>query len=786
MKRILNYEIAAYLILIAISLLMRIWDLGDRSFGYDESLHAYYSYQLSQGAGFHHSPLMHGPLQFHGIAVLFFLFGDSDYTARLLSAIFGTALVAIPYFFRDRLGYAGAFLCSLMLAFSPMMFFYSRYARNDIIMAVWTLAIITLIWRYFDEGKTKYLYSIAAILALSFATKETTFIVLFITIGYLAIISSTDWITWLLRRPRQAIGNNENAEHQYIGLSRYTNCEFCGTHVNFSEDICSNCGTHLTTQSEDSDTTDRMKSLYLFQYGKSSNRHSLSGFSRAGVLLIILVTLSAPQLSAVFSALQSGLSGCASELHTLEKGVPLANGCKDGLLGKGIILANMPSLTLTNGPVGAPAGDILFTLFGTTITKGMAIAGILVAGILWLSVLLGTSWHKTIWVKCAVIFYTLWILLHTTFLTNMAGIGSGVWQSLGYWLMQQGEQRGSQPWYYYFVVTPIYETLPLVISLIAIIYYVVRGNNFSRFLVYWLVLTLIIYSWAGEKMPWLVVNITLPMIIISGKFLGDMLTTIPWHTIAKKGGLYLILIPPALIYLCLMQIFSSGDHMNSRGFLSLWIQVATIITLLGTTIFIFWRIKLSNGLVLCLFSVSLLLFTIGIRTGWHANYINEDVPKEMIVYAQGSPDVSDVINKIQHLPQKNTDIQKIKLTVDKDIYWGMLWDIRRFSDVEYADVSQISEPPESSVLIISDQNEQAVSPYIEKYDEQEDFLYLWWPGEGYKPCTSPDANNCFDLNKILPNMVNRDTWRNLMDYYLFRKTNTEAMFHNAIAYFDHK
>ena len=116
----------------------------------------------------------------------------------------------------------------------------------------------------------------------------------------------------------------------------------------------------------------------------------------------------------------------------------------------------------------------------------------------------------------------------------------------------------------------------------------------------------------------------------------------------------------------------------------------------------------------------------------------------------------------------------------------MLWDIRKFSDVEYADISQISEPPESSVLIISDRNEQAVRPYIGKYDEQKDFLYLWWPGEAYKPCMSPDANNCLDLNKILPNMVNRDTWKNLMNYYLFRKTNTEAMFHNAIAYFDHK
>ena len=446
----------------------------------------------------------------------------------------------------------------------------------------------------------------------------------------------------------------------------------------------------------------------------------------------------------------------------------------------------MPSLTLVNGPVGAPAGDALFSLYGTTVTKGMAIAGILAGGILWLSMLLGTSWHRTIWIRCATIFYIIWILLYTTFLTNLTGVGSGVWQSLGYWLMQQGEQRGSQPWYYYFVVAPIYETLPLIISLAAVIYYIVKGDRFSRFLVYWLVLTLIIYSWAGEKMPWLLVNITLPMVIISGKFLGDIVIAIPWRAISKNDGLYLMLITPFLLYLCLMQFLSGSDQENSIEFLTFWAQLATIITLLVMTLFIFRRIKIANGLMLCILSVSIVLFAIGIRSGWQASYHNGDVPKEMIVYAQGSQDVAMVVNRIQDLSQNNIDPHNLRLTVDKDIYWGMLWNIRKFINIDYADVSQMTETPEASVLIISDRNEQKVKPYIEKYDEKEEFLYLWWPGEEYKPCASPDMTSCLSLDKALSNILNRDKWRNFMNYYLFRKTDAQAMFHNAIAYFDDK
>ena len=40
----------------------------------------------------------------------------------------------------------------MLLAFSPAMLYYSRFARNDILMAVWALGIVIAMWRYLDEG----------------------------------------------------------------------------------------------------------------------------------------------------------------------------------------------------------------------------------------------------------------------------------------------------------------------------------------------------------------------------------------------------------------------------------------------------------------------------------------------------------------------------------------------------------------------------------------------------------------------------------------------------------
>ena len=213
-----HWEVAAYALLILVAASMRFWDLGARAIGYDESLHLYYSFRLAEGLGYQHNPLSHGPFQYHGIAAMFFLFGDSEFTARLPAAIFGTVLVGLPYFFRSHLGRAGALVTAVLLAFSPMMLFYSRYARNDIFMAVWTLGLIILLWRYMVEGKPRYLYLSALALAMAFATKETTFFVVGILGSYLLIVAAKDWVPWLLRRPAAAGIGADQPDDEY----RYT------------------------------------------------------------------------------------------------------------------------------------------------------------------------------------------------------------------------------------------------------------------------------------------------------------------------------------------------------------------------------------------------------------------------------------------------------------------------------------------------------------------------------------------------------------------------------------
>jgi uncharacterized protein (TIGR03663 family) len=71
----------------------------------------------------------------------------------------------------------------VVLAITPTVLYFSRFAREDIYFAAITLGLVVAIFRFLDRPRAAGPTIIGVILALAFATKETTFI----TSGLLAI-----------------------------------------------------------------------------------------------------------------------------------------------------------------------------------------------------------------------------------------------------------------------------------------------------------------------------------------------------------------------------------------------------------------------------------------------------------------------------------------------------------------------------------------------------------------------------------------------------------------------
>jgi uncharacterized protein (TIGR03663 family) len=178
MKR--RWEVAGYALLVAGALAVRLIGLADRPFHHDESQDAYFSWLLFTEGDYEYQPILHGPLRFYLTSAMYVLFGDSDFTARLAPALMGTLMVPLPYLLRDQIGRVAAFAAAVALAFGPSYLYYSRFAREDIYIACITLALLTVTFRFLDRPRAHQPALIGALLALSFATKESTFITVFV------------------------------------------------------------------------------------------------------------------------------------------------------------------------------------------------------------------------------------------------------------------------------------------------------------------------------------------------------------------------------------------------------------------------------------------------------------------------------------------------------------------------------------------------------------------------------------------------------------------------------
>ena len=170
------WELIGYGLIFLAALAMRLWDLDGRAYHYDETIHAFDSWSLANGDGYLHSPWSHGPFLYHLSAVAIFIFGDNLASPRLPTVLFGAALVVMPWFLRHRLGMWGALAAAAMLAFSPSLFYFSRFIRNDVLTLVFDLALVISMWRFLETRRNVWLFVAAAALALGFSSKETTFI----------------------------------------------------------------------------------------------------------------------------------------------------------------------------------------------------------------------------------------------------------------------------------------------------------------------------------------------------------------------------------------------------------------------------------------------------------------------------------------------------------------------------------------------------------------------------------------------------------------------------------
>ncbi len=703
----LNWEKLAWIALVLLAFLLRVYDVGARTMSHDESLHTTYSYNLYNGVGFRHDPLMHGPLLFHLTALSYFIFGPSDFSARFPVVLLGTGVVAMMWWARSWLGKLGAFLTAVMFTLSPSVLFHSRYIRHDLYAIFFALAVIILIFRYIQQGEIRLLVAMAAMLGLLYTTKEVAFIYVIILISYLVLV--------LLGRI--LIGNWQQKGYKWPFLATLALGGLFLVYPMY-ESIHAPVGQVVRSSSLGMPVWPMLilavgllgVAFWLLFKGFGSEKvHKWREFD----VTVWVVTLSGPLFAAFFIKI---FGGNPSSIHFNN---PLA---PDTMTAAVVFVVMWAAFTLLGAWWASAKGYFQAYLGG-----------------------LG-------------LYYGLMLLFFTTFFTNGGGIATGLVGALGYWLSQQEVARGGQPWFYYVMLVPLYEFIPMLLSAVATVGVLVRifrrqpvdasltddaaaGQSvrdlWVLYLVWWIALTWGAYTWAGEKMPWLVTHFATPMSILAGWWLAWKLKAIPWRRVWDQGGVWVLLASPiwlVVFYEVLRQKPFQGKSLEALSQTMAALMGAVVLILLGW--FLYRKMKavgwtLSGRLVLLSLLGVLALFWV--RTSFLLTYVNYDYPIEPLVYAHGTPDIKIVVHDLQEISRRTVGENALAFVYDNETTWPFEWYFRDFPNKKFVGASLTREAlKDAPVVLVGIENEGKAKPFLGKKYYRIEYRQIWWPKETYK------------------------------------------------------
>ncbi|WAI00583.1 flippase activity-associated protein Agl23 [Methanogenium organophilum] len=185
-----------FLVIFIVALILRFFILDLKLFHHDEAVHAWFSFKLLTEGSYVYDPVYHGPLLYYTTASMFALFGDSDLVGRIVPALLGSLMVLLvwPIY---RLGYLekyGALIAALFLAISPDMVYFSRFLRNDIFIAFFTLLLLVALLYYLEYGQRRYVVVAALAAGLGCCSKENMPIILLIFGVFLLAAVMLKWV----------------------------------------------------------------------------------------------------------------------------------------------------------------------------------------------------------------------------------------------------------------------------------------------------------------------------------------------------------------------------------------------------------------------------------------------------------------------------------------------------------------------------------------------------------------------------------------------------------------
>jgi len=785
----------AIVLLLTFAFWSRFYRLGDKPLHHDESLFAYYSLNLSQTGKYIYIPMLHGPFMLDVNALVYILLGDSDFTLRFATACLGMGILFLLFAYRNRLGTVGFLATLVLVVISPTLMYYSRFFRHDIPLAFFCLLALWFYIKFFTEGKGWALLWGTVCTMMLICIKENSLIFLFTIATFAVLLFVVDLLKGL--------------HAKRIGWKALKEAYRLSLHSNFLWILLVNLILWAV--------------VFIFYNGifeqvfhelfstKAFFSLSAPWWHYAVVLIAFLISYFILTLLHTWTHERYGEDALLSRVY---KAV-LHN--KIYLL-VGIIIALLAYLLIFTTFLTNPKG--LFQIYRDTFAYWwgqhkehriygpyhyyLPILGIyelpalllVLGGGLW--ALLRSKWGRwglvPGWVGLSVLTLILYHALNIKF-------DADKWD--------KGLFHVSSPLHIYIIISLV------VFGGVLTWMYLWRKERFTALLVYWTIASFLIYSWAGEKVPWVSVHIVLPMLLLAGVYVQKFVQTkayqkIPyvWHVLAiifvfwiwdkslfhvsSPLHIYIII---SLVVLCgvLTWMYLWRKHRftallvywTTASFLIYswagekvpWVSVLIVLPMLLLAgvyiqkfiqtkayqkfpyvwhvlaiIFVFWTLR--SALILCL--------------------VNSANTAERLIYGHTTQEVKYVVEEIDRLAELLGTGKDTRIVVRGQIIWPMgWWYMRHYKHwTEHEDVNRTTHP-----ILVINWDEASRTPNVkENYNCTRYKVRTWWQPKFM------DVGRMLAIWKIIipKHRVegstgaqdirdSKDEWNKLINYLLYRK-----------------
>lgn len=178
-------EWSIFAVITVIGLLLR-WALLDmRPYHHDESLHGMYGryfYDWPNNNFYKYDPMLHGPMLYNCMRFIYASFGDSLWAARIPPALMGSLFMLMPFLFRRFFSKNAVLILTGFIAFSPTLVYWSRFLRED----YWVVSgMLMMLYGFVLASPRSKAFWVFMGLAIQWCTKENIFVSLAIFFGYL-------------------------------------------------------------------------------------------------------------------------------------------------------------------------------------------------------------------------------------------------------------------------------------------------------------------------------------------------------------------------------------------------------------------------------------------------------------------------------------------------------------------------------------------------------------------------------------------------------------------------